>query len=104
MSGATAMSVAPFVLALAALALVVAGSPWTTAGVAILVAYVALLVFSAALAAVRFRSPAVGLLMPFVLVATQAAYVGGFLAGLVGGPDGRRVGTSGSIAADDLDP
>jgi glycosyltransferase involved in cell wall biosynthesis len=85
MSAATAMSVAPFGLALVALGLIVVGSTWTTVAIAMLAGYGALLVFSAALAAVRFRSPGLGALMPFVLVATQAAYVGGFVSGLVSG-------------------
>jgi hypothetical protein len=100
MSAATAISLVPLGLALVALGLVVAGGPWTTVGVAILAGYGALLVLSAALAAVRFRSAALGALMPFVLVATQLAYVGGFVSGLVAGTSRRG---SSARPANDLD-
>jgi glycosyltransferase involved in cell wall biosynthesis len=100
MSVATAMSVAPLGLALVAFGLVLAGT-WTTVAVAVLAGYGALLILSAALAALRFSSPALGALMPFVLVATQAAYVGGFVSGLVAGGTGRPA--SSTRPANDLD-
>jgi hypothetical protein len=46
-------------------------------------AYVVLVVLSALLSAVRFRSVTAGLLSVPALVATQAAYVAGFVQGVV---------------------
>lgn len=83
LSLATALSFAPPASALGGAALLLAGGGSRTAGVALLLAYAAALVASGAHAALRFRSLAVGLLEPFAVVATQAAYIVGFVRGLV---------------------
>ena len=73
----------PLAFAASGLILLAAGSGAARVAGAVLVAiYFAPLVVSALLAAVRFRSPAIGLLFMPAAVATQAAYVVGFLRGL----------------------
>jgi hypothetical protein len=52
-------------------------------GILLVGVYAVLLTLSAVLSAVRFRSLRVGLLAIPALVATQGAYVGGFIRGLV---------------------
>jgi glycosyltransferase involved in cell wall biosynthesis len=54
-------------------------------GVGLVVAYGALVALSALLGAARFRSLSAGLLTVPALIATQAAYVGGFVQGLARG-------------------
>jgi glycosyltransferase involved in cell wall biosynthesis len=79
----TALSFAlPAMAALAAFLIVVAGSAWTTVGWALLLLYVATLAASATLAGIHFRSVVVGAVTPVAVIATQAAYVVGFLQGL----------------------
>ncbi len=90
LSGATALSLTPAAAALAGAALVLAGGSGRTAGFVFLVAYGAALAVSGIHAAVRFRSPAVGLLQPFAVVASQATYLGGFVRGLIERPKARR--------------
>ena len=87
MSMATALSLAPLGLALVAILAVLAGGEWRTAGVVILLVLAAVLTCTAALAALRFRSLLVGLLVPGVIAMTQATYVAGFTSGLLGGAD-----------------
>jgi Glycosyl transferase family 2 len=85
-SAATLLSLLPAAAAVLGVVLVAAGSgPARELGVALLVAFVLAVVGSAALAAVRFRSISVGLLVAPGLVATQAAYVAGFVDGFVRG-------------------
>ena len=90
LSGATALSLTPAAAALAGAALVLAGGSGRTAGFVLLVAYGAALAVSGIHAAVRFRSPAVGLLQPFAVVASQATYLGGFVRGLIERPKASR--------------
>ena len=79
LSLASALSLAPAAAALVGAALVIAGGGLRTAGIVLLLAYAAALVISGIHAAARFRSPAVGVLEPIAVVATQAAYLAGFL-------------------------
>ena len=62
--------------------LLVPGGAWRTAGLVLLLGYAAALVLSGLHAAFRFRSLAVGLLEPPAVVASQGAYLAGFLRGL----------------------
>jgi glycosyltransferase involved in cell wall biosynthesis len=79
---ATAVSVVPAACGLAGIALASAGSGETRRAGALLVAgYGAVVAGSGALAALRTRSAAVGGLAAPGLVATQAAYVAGFVLG-----------------------
>ena len=98
MSLATALSLAPLTLALAAIVGVLAGGAWRTGGFVILVAFTAVLASTASLAALRFRSLLVGLLVPGVVVMTQVAYVAGFASGVVGGADVRDTVTTNSAS------
>jgi glycosyltransferase involved in cell wall biosynthesis len=82
LSGATALSLAPAVAAIAGCVLLVAGGTLRTVGLALVLAYVAALILSGVHAAVRFRSLVVGALEPPAVVASQAAYLLGFGAGL----------------------
>ena len=52
-------------------------------GIVLVGLYAVLVALSAALSAVRFRSPRVGLVTIPALVATQGAYIGGFMQGLI---------------------
>jgi glycosyltransferase involved in cell wall biosynthesis len=79
---ATAASLTPAAAAVAGVALLLAGV--RTAGLVLLLAYAAALAASGIHAAVRFRSLAVGVLEPPSVVATQAAYLVGFVRGLTG--------------------
>jgi glycosyltransferase involved in cell wall biosynthesis len=81
LSGATALSVLPAGCA-AAGAVLLAAPGTRPAGAVLLGGYGALVAGSAALAGVRFRSARVALHAAPGLVATQAAYVAGFAAGL----------------------
>jgi glycosyltransferase involved in cell wall biosynthesis len=84
LSPATALSLLPLAAALLGVGLLAAGNGAVrTTGLALVAVYLVLLLVSALLAAVRFRSVATGLLALPALVSTQAAYVGGFLFGLV---------------------
>jgi hypothetical protein len=82
LSRATALSFAPPIFALLALLLVAVGGPWRSAGLVVLLAYALALVVSGVFTGLRFRSLFVGLLEPLAVLATQAVYVSGFLAGL----------------------
>jgi glycosyltransferase involved in cell wall biosynthesis len=82
LSLATALSLAPAVAALAGAALLVAGGTLRTVGLVLLVAYAGALVLSGIHAAIRFGSLAVGALEPLAVVASQAVYLAGFVAGL----------------------
>jgi hypothetical protein len=85
-SSATTLSLVPVGLALAGAALVAVGpSEARRAGIGLVAAYGVAVACSAGFAAVRFRSLRVGALAAPALVATQAAYVAGFLRGLARG-------------------
>lgn len=68
-----------------AVALVAAGGAGRVAGIAVLAAYAAAVVLSAAIAALRFRSAAVGLATAAFLPPTHAAYALAFVRGFVRG-------------------
>jgi glycosyltransferase involved in cell wall biosynthesis len=85
LSRETALSLTP--AACAALGLVLVGTDaagWRRTGVGLCGGYLAVIGVSAALAGLRFHSARVGLLAAPALVATQAAYVVGFVGGLIG--------------------
>jgi glycosyltransferase involved in cell wall biosynthesis len=82
LSGATALSLLPLTAALAGAALVFAEGVAYPLGLALLVAYAAALGLSGMHAAARFRSLTVGVLEPPAVVASQAAYVCGFVRGI----------------------
>ena len=90
LSGATALSLAPAAAAVAGVALVLVGGSARTVGFVLLLAYAAALVLSGIHAAFRFRSIAVGLLQPPAVVASQGAYLGGFVRGLMERPNAER--------------
>jgi glycosyltransferase involved in cell wall biosynthesis len=82
LSAATTLSLLPAASAAAGLALLaVPSSDSRAVGAGLVGAYAAAVVISTGLAAIRFRSPRVGLLAAPALVATQATYVAGFLHG-----------------------
>jgi hypothetical protein len=84
LSVATMLSLLPAACALVGAGLALAGRGVTQdVGIGLLAGYVALILSSALLAAVRFRSLTVGLLAAPALIATHAAYVGGFVQGLL---------------------
>lgn len=68
-----------------AIALVVAGGAGRMVGAGVLAAYAAVVLFSAAIAALRFRSAAVGLATAAFLPPTHAAYALAFVRGFVCG-------------------
>jgi glycosyltransferase involved in cell wall biosynthesis len=83
LSAATALSLLPTGCAVVGAVLAaVGGGVARDVGVGLLAGYGALVVSSGLLAAVRFRSPGVGTLAVPALIATHAAYVGGFVQGL----------------------
>jgi hypothetical protein len=82
-SAASAVSLLPAVAALAGLALVASGGRRRDVGAVLLLAYAAALALSGARAAARFRSLSVGLLQPAAVVASQAAYLTGFVRGVI---------------------
>jgi glycosyltransferase involved in cell wall biosynthesis len=86
LSGATTLSLAPAAAAVVGFTLLGAGSPEARrVGAVLVAAYGAALLGSSTLAALRFGSLKVGLLAAPSLVATQAAYVAGFLNGILRG-------------------
>jgi glycosyltransferase involved in cell wall biosynthesis len=80
LSGATALSLAPTAAGILGVALLIAGQQ--TAGLVLLLVYAAALAASGIHAAVRFRSLTVGALEPPAAVASQGAYLFGFIRGL----------------------
>ena len=80
-SGETALSLAPAAAAVVGASLLLADGRTKTIGGALVLAYAGALAFSGVHAALRFRSAAVGLVEPPAVVATQAAYVWGFVRG-----------------------
>jgi len=85
LSLATAVSLAPTMAAVVGAVLLVAGVHLGTVGAALVLAYAAALAASGLHASLRFRSFAVGLLQPPAVVASQAAYMVGFVRGLTRG-------------------
>ena len=90
LSGATALSLAPAAAAVAGAALLLVGGGARTVGIVLLLAYAAALAASGVHAGVRFRSLAVTFLQPLAVVASQAAYLAGFMRGLTERPGTRR--------------
>jgi glycosyltransferase involved in cell wall biosynthesis len=83
LSVATALSLLPAACAVLGVVLATAGSGATrAAGIGLLAGYGLVVLASGLLAAVRFRSLRVGALAAPALIATHAAYVGGFVQGL----------------------
>jgi glycosyltransferase involved in cell wall biosynthesis len=82
LSAATALSLAPAVAAIVGLGLLATSGTFQTVGAILVLAYGAALLLSGVHAAVRFRSFAVGALEPIAVVASQAAYLVGFVRGL----------------------
>ncbi len=76
------MSLTPLLAAVAGCALLAVGLH--TIGFVLVLVYAAALVASGLHAALRFRSLTVGALEPLAVVATQAAYLAGFVRGLSG--------------------
>jgi glycosyltransferase involved in cell wall biosynthesis len=93
LSAATALSLTPAAFALVGAALVAVGGSVRTAGLVLLLAYAAALTVSGMHAALRFRSPVVGLLQPAAVVSSQAAYLAGFVRGISERPGRARQGT-----------
>jgi glycosyltransferase involved in cell wall biosynthesis len=85
LSLATALSLAPALGALLGLILLAAGGTVGEVGLALVLAYVAALALSGIHAALRFHSLAVGALEPPAVVASQGAYLVGFVLGLRSG-------------------
>jgi glycosyltransferase involved in cell wall biosynthesis len=84
LSVATALSLAPLLAAVAGVVLVGLGGSARDAGYVLLLAYAAALAASGVHAAARFRSVRVGVLEPPAVIATQVAYLAGFVRGLTG--------------------
>ena len=82
LSAATALSLAPAVAGIVGAICLAVGGSVRTVGLVLVLAYAAALALSGIHAALRFRSLAVGLLEPFAVVASQAAYLVGFAFGL----------------------
>ncbi|PWU25336.1 MAG: hypothetical protein C5B48_01845 [Candidatus Rokuibacteriota bacterium] len=85
MSRATALSLAPAAGAVVGASLLAAGGDARRVGAGLIAVYGATVSGFALLAGVRFRSPSVGLFAVPALVATQGAYVAGFVAGIARG-------------------
>jgi hypothetical protein len=86
MTGHTAASVAPAAAAVVGAAFATLGTGRARdVGLALVAVYAAAVAGVAGVAGIRFRSPAVAALTAPALVLTQAAYVGGFVAGLARG-------------------
>ncbi|MGZ4315477.1 MAG: glycosyltransferase family 2 protein [Gaiellaceae bacterium] len=82
LSGATALSLVPLSAAVAGGAIVLADGALYPLGLGLVIAYAAALAASGIHAAARFRSLEVGVLEPPAVVASQVAYVCGFVRGL----------------------
>jgi glycosyltransferase involved in cell wall biosynthesis len=83
LSGASARALSPLAAALIGSALLLFGGWLHTVGVILVLAYAAALALSGLHAALRFRSALVGVLQPVAVLASQAAYLCGFVQGLV---------------------
>jgi glycosyltransferase involved in cell wall biosynthesis len=82
LSAATALSLMPAAAAIVGAAFLIAGGVVHIAGLVLVLTYAAALVLSGIHAAVRFRSLVVGALEPLAVVASQVAYLAGFVRGL----------------------
>jgi hypothetical protein len=82
-SWATTLSLAPAAAALLGVAFLALGGGLFAPGLVLVLLYGAALVLSGVRAGVRFRSLAVGALEPLAIVPTQAAYLAGFVRGVV---------------------
>lgn len=85
LSLATAASLAPALAALSGVAFLLAGGGLRTVGLVLVLGCAAALALSGLHAALRFRSLPVGLLEPPTVVASQVAYLAGFVRGLARG-------------------
>jgi glycosyltransferase involved in cell wall biosynthesis len=83
LSGATARALSPLMAALVGSALLLFGGHVHTVGLILVLAYAVALALSGLHAALRFRSPLIGVLQPVAVVASQAAYLCGFVQGLL---------------------
>jgi glycosyltransferase involved in cell wall biosynthesis len=82
LSTATALSLMPTIAGLTGGALLLVGGSVYAAGLVLVLSYAGAMAASGVHAAARFRSLAVGLLEPPAVIASQAAYVCGFIGGL----------------------
>jgi glycosyltransferase involved in cell wall biosynthesis len=83
LSGASALSLAPAAAAVLGGTFLILGGSLRDVGLGLLVAYAIALAASGIHAAARFHSPLLGLLQPPAVVVSQAAYLLGFLRGLI---------------------
>jgi glycosyltransferase involved in cell wall biosynthesis len=83
LSGASALSLAPAAAAVLGGTFLIVGGSLRDVGLGLLVAYAIALAASGIHAAARFHSPLLGLLQPPAVVGSQAAYLLGFLRGLI---------------------
>jgi glycosyltransferase involved in cell wall biosynthesis len=83
LSGASALSLAPAVAAVIGGTFVILDGSLRDVGIGLLLAYGVALAASGIHAAARFHSPLLGLLQPPAVVVSQAAYLLGFLRGLI---------------------
>jgi hypothetical protein len=83
LSGASALSLAPVAAAVIGGTLVILDGSLRDVGLGLLFAYAIALAVSGIHAAARFHSPLLGLLQPPAVVVSQAAYLLGFLRGLI---------------------
>jgi glycosyltransferase involved in cell wall biosynthesis len=85
LSAATFLSLLPALCGMIGIPLLLAGEPARTVGVVLVTLFAATVLAGSALGAVRFHSLRVGLLTVPALVATQATYIWGFVAGFLRG-------------------
>jgi glycosyltransferase involved in cell wall biosynthesis len=83
LSAATALSLAPAAAAVLGGAFLLVGGVLRDIGLGLLLAYATALLISGIHAAARFHSLSVGLLQPPAVIASQAAYLLGFLRGVI---------------------
>jgi glycosyltransferase involved in cell wall biosynthesis len=83
LSAATGRSLAPALACLVGVAFILVGGALRVPGLVLVSLYAAALLLSGVHAAFRFRSVVVGLLEPPAVVASQVAYVAGFVRGLL---------------------
>jgi hypothetical protein len=83
LSGASALSLAPAAAAVLGGTFLIVGGSLRDVGLGLLLAYAIALAASGIHAAARFHSPLLGLLQPPAVVVSQAAYLLGFLRGLI---------------------
>jgi hypothetical protein len=86
LSGASARALSPLAAALIGAVLLLFGGSLHTIGLILVLTYAGALVLSGLHTALRFRSALVGVLQPVAVIASQAAYLCGFLQGLFARP------------------